>query len=77
MKWVYLTSFGRLSKNIASIWSYPRCSAHIIRLFPREIDHIIPLASANTKEEMIPLFNYKNLQPLLAEDNRRKSAKIL
>jgi len=42
-----------------------------------EIDHIIPLASANTKEEMIPLFNYKNLQPLLAEDNRRKSAKIL
>ena len=42
-----------------------------------EIDHIIPLASANTKEEMNLLFNYKNLQPLLAEDNRRKSAKIL
>jgi hypothetical protein len=42
-----------------------------------EIDHIIPLASANTKEEMNPLFNYKNLQPLLAEDNRRKGDRIL
>ena len=42
-----------------------------------EIDHIIPLASANTKEEMNPLFNYKNLQPLLAEDNRKKGDRIL
>ena len=42
-----------------------------------EIDHIIPLASANTKEEMNLLFNYKNLQPLLTEDNRRKSDRIL
>lgn len=42
-----------------------------------EIDHIIPLTSANTKEEMNPLFNYKNLQPLLAEDNRRKGDRIL
>ena len=41
------------------------------------IDHIIPLSSANTKEEMIPLFNYKNLQPLLAEDNIRKGDKII
>jgi hypothetical protein len=42
-----------------------------------EIDHIIPLASANTKEEMNLLFNYKNLQPLLAEDNRKKGDRIL
>ena len=42
-----------------------------------EIDHIIPLGKANTKEEMNPLFNYKNLQPLLAEDNRRKGDRIL
>jgi len=41
------------------------------------IDHIIPLASANTIEEMTPLFNYKNLQPLLAEDNILKGDKIL
>ena len=41
------------------------------------IDHIIPLASANTIEEMTPLFHYTNLQPLLAEDNIRKGDKIL
>jgi hypothetical protein len=42
-----------------------------------EIDHIIPLALANTKEEMNLLFNYKNLQPLLAEDNRKKGDRVL
>jgi hypothetical protein len=41
------------------------------------IDHIIPLASAKTEEEMCNLFNYKNLQPLWASDNFRKSDKIL
>jgi len=40
------------------------------------IDHITPLASANTIEEITPLFNYKNLQPLSAEDNIRKGDKI-
>ena len=41
------------------------------------IDHYTPLASANTIEEMTPLFHYTNLQPLLAEDNIRKGDKIL
>ena len=41
------------------------------------IDHNTPLASANTIEEMTPLFHYTNLQPLLAEDNIRKGDKIL
>ena len=41
------------------------------------IDHITPLTSANTIEEMTPLFHYTNLQPLLAEDNIRKGDKIL
>ena len=41
------------------------------------IDHIKPLASANTIEEMTPLFHYTNLQPLLAEDNILKGDKIL
>lgn len=40
------------------------------------IDHIIPLASALTKEEMINLCNYKNLQPLWALDNIKKSDSI-
>jgi hypothetical protein len=41
------------------------------------IDHIIPLGSAKTKEDIIKLFNYKNLQPLWANDNILKSNKII
>lgn len=36
------------------------------------IDHIIPLASASTEDELIKLCHYTNLQPLWAEDNIRK-----
>ena len=39
------------------------------------IDHIIPLANAKTKEEIIALCNYKNLQPLWAIDNLKKGNK--
>ena len=39
------------------------------------IDHIIPLASAKTEEDVIRLNHYTNLQPLWAEDNLRKSDK--
>lgn len=39
------------------------------------IDHIIPLATANTEEEVIKLCHYKNLQLLKASDNLKKSAK--
>ena len=40
------------------------------------IDHIVPLASANSEAELIRLCHYKNLQPLWATDNIRKGAKI-
>lgn len=41
-----------------------------------QIDHIIPLASANSLEEVIKLCHYTNLQLLRSKDNREKSAKI-
>jgi hypothetical protein len=41
-----------------------------------EIDHIIPLSSGKTEEDVIKLCHYKNLQPLWKEDNRKKGNKL-
>ena len=59
------------------------CKANIERQFEKgmswgnygewHIDHIIPLASANTEEELKKLCHYSNLQPLWAIDNLIKS----
>ena len=40
------------------------------------IDHIIPLATAKTEEEVLKLNNYKNLQLLKELDNLHKSNKL-
>lgn len=40
------------------------------------IDHIIPLASANTEQDVIRLCHYSNLQLLRAKDNLSKSSKL-
>ena len=41
------------------------------------IDHIIPLSSAKTEEEVHKLCHYTNLQPLWCEDNYKKGKTIL
>ena len=42
-----------------------------------QIDHIIPLSSAMTEEEIYKLSHYTNLQPLWKIDNIKKSNKII
>jgi len=46
-------------------------------LYGWHVDHIIPLSSAKTEEEVYELCHYTNLQPLWAEDNLKKGVKIL
>lgn len=45
--------------------------------FGWHIDHIFPLSLAKSSEELYKLSNYKNLQPLWAIDNIKKSNKII
>lgn len=42
-----------------------------------EIDHIIPLCTAKTKDEVIKLCHWTNLQLLTPSDNQRKGKKII
>ena len=41
------------------------------------VDHIIPLSSAKSYEDIVRLMHYKNLQPMWAKDNIIKSNKII
>lgn len=41
------------------------------------IDHIIPISSGRTEDEVIKLCHYSNLQPLWAEENLLKGDKVL
>jgi hypothetical protein len=67
--------------------SYVELRAHLERQFSPgmswgnrgtewHIDHRIPLASASTAEEIEALCHFSNLQPLWAEDNYAKGAKM-
>ncbi len=42
-----------------------------------ELDHKIPISSAQNEEDIIRLCHYTNYQPLWIEDNRKKSNKII
>jgi hypothetical protein len=42
-----------------------------------EIDHIVPLSTAKSIEDVIRLCHYTNLQPLWKKDNKLKGDKIL
>lgn len=65
---------------------YPTLKSHIETQFEPgmtwenhgewEIDHIIPLASANCEERVLQLAKYTNLQPLWKIENRQKFTKL-
>ena len=66
--------------------SHAEFYAHIEKQFVRgmswslmgtriHIDHIVPLASAKTEEDVLALNHFSNLRPLWAEENLKKSAK--
>jgi hypothetical protein len=40
-----------------------------------EVDHVIPLSSAKTEQEILQLWHYSNLQPLWSLDNQKKGSK--
>jgi len=66
--------------------SYQELREHIERQFSKgmgwnnmdawHIDHRTPLATAHTKEDVIRLNHYTNLQPLMARDNLVKNARL-
>ncbi|MNJ57854.1 hypothetical protein D3C77_534630 [compost metagenome] len=45
-------------------------------MFGWHIDHVVPLSSASSAEEIEKLNHYTNLQPMWAEDNWSKGAKM-
>ena len=60
-----------LEKQFTEGMSWELMGQHI------HIDHIIPLSTATTEEEVYKLCHYTNLQPLWAKDNLKKGNKIL
>jgi hypothetical protein len=82
--------FKRKYKETSKVYKVLGCSheeykAHIEKQFLKgmtwenkelwEIDHIIPISSAKTVEEVYVLSKYTNLRPLWRKDNRVKKAK--
>jgi len=85
-----VSKWSKTSSNVEMLGcSYEKAFKHIENQFTDgmswdnhsfygwHIDHIIPLASAKTEEELKSLCHYTNLQPLWAEENLSKGAKVI
>jgi len=65
-----------LKSHLESLFTKEMCWDNY-GLFGWHIDHIVPLSSANTLNEMLKLNHYTNLQPLWWKDNLSKGKNIL
>lgn len=88
LKAFYRNGYTKRSKSQQILGcTWPELVAHIESKFQPgmtwenrgewHIDHIIPLATAETEADIVRLNHYTNLQPLWAEDNLRKSDKVI
>jgi thiol-disulfide isomerase/thioredoxin len=79
--------YGKKSKTRELVGcEWPELMAHLQSKFTEgmtmdnygewHVDHVVPLSSAKTEEELIRLCHYSNLQPLWAADNIRKGARV-
>lgn len=84
-----MRGYGKRSRSISIIGcTFDELKVHIEKQFTKgmrwelvgpeiEIDHIIPLSTANTEDEIIRLNHFTNLRPLWKLDNRKKRDKVL
>jgi hypothetical protein len=68
--------WGELKKHLESQFQ-ENMSWDNYGLYGWHVDHIVPLASAATIDDIYSLCHYTNLQPLWADENIRKGDKIL
>jgi hypothetical protein len=69
-------SFDELKKHIESQFT-EGMSWNNHSIYGWHIDHKIPLSKAKSEKELYYLCHYSNLQPLWAQDNLKKSNKII
>lgn len=68
-------SFGEFKRYLLKTWE--KNYGYAWSGEPYHIDHIIPLSTVHTEDEVVSLCHYTNLQMLKPIDNLRKSNKIL
>ena len=82
LKLLGLKTWQQLAKHLSKqFYNHPKTGEEMTfdnhGVYGWHIDHIIPLSTAETEEDIIKLCHYTNLQPLWAEENKVKSNKIL
>jgi hypothetical protein len=82
LKLLELETWKELAKHLESkFYDHPKTGEKMTLdnhgLYGWHIDHIIPISTAKTEEDIIKLCHYTNLQPLWVEDHIAKTASDL